>query len=105
MNSLYIDWDGKERSTMSDWHYYFQDPMVAKMISSDDYQQGYTVGFNSGYQQGLKEASSKYRADAIDEFLEALIDKSEYFSVGNKIVESIFISTFTKIAEQLKEKK
>lgn len=45
------------------------------------------------------------RIEAIDEFLKALVDKSGYLSVGNKIVESSFIYNFTKIAELLKEQK
>lgn len=51
----------------------------------------------------IREAYQQGRADAIAEFLEALVDKSEYFSVGNKIAESSFILEFIKIAEQLKE--
>lgn len=31
---------------------YFHESMVAKMVSSNEYQQGYSVGFASGYKQG-----------------------------------------------------
>lgn len=42
-----------ERSvTMND---YFHESMVAKMVSSNEYQQGYSVGFSSGYNQALDE--------------------------------------------------
>lgn len=40
---------------------YFHELMVAKMIAGNDYLQGYSVGFNSGYKQG--------KEDAIDEFV------------------------------------
>lgn len=35
---------------------YFHESMIAKMVSSKDYQQGYGVGFSSGYQQGRVDA-------------------------------------------------
>lgn len=38
---------------------YFHESMVAKMVSNNDYQQGYAVGFNIGYQQGRAESIDK----------------------------------------------
>lgn len=34
---------------------YFHESMVAKMIAGTDYQQGYSVGFDSGYKQGRED--------------------------------------------------
>lgn len=42
---------------MSD--YYFHESMVAKMVSSNEYQEGYSVGFASGYNQGRADERAK----------------------------------------------
>lgn len=76
---------------MHDWNYYFHDSAVAKMVSSNDYQQGYAVGFNSGYRQG--------RTKAIDEFL----DKVRQFVAYS--YNTLSYSDIERIAEELKELK
>lgn len=40
---------------------YFHESMVAKMVSSNEYQQGYSVGFSSGYNQALEDCCNVLR--------------------------------------------
>lgn len=70
---------------------YFHESMVAKMVSSNEYQEGYSVGFASGYNQ--------CKADVIDEITKSLKEVGyEYdnnMSVDNNIG-SALLGEFSK---------
>lgn len=67
---------------------YFHEAMVAKMVNSNGYEQGYGVGFSSGYAKG--------RIDVIDKVLPLIKD------IRGLCRDDVYIDLITRV-EQLKE--